>query len=137
MIHKLHIPYEDPDGAKSAFNPVSDFVGVYRAEPVLAVARTLEFGTKVKTEAVIESSHRYYTDLLQLLKTRTEGLLGHFKVIVGHPAESSMRYAEDHGIDHIAVGHRGLFERWLLGSVVARQVVTYAHCAVTLVRPRG
>ena len=84
-----------------------------------------------------QCARRYYTDLLQLLKTQAEGLLGHFKVIVGHPAESSMRYAEDHGMDHIVVGHRNLFERWLLGSVVARQVVAYAHCAVTVVRPRG
>jgi nucleotide-binding universal stress UspA family protein len=30
-----------------------------------------------------------------------------------------VRYAEQHGIDHIVVGHRGhtLFERWLIGSV--------------------
>ena len=33
------------------------------------------------------------------------------------------------------VRHRGhtLFDRWLIGSV-ARQVIAYAHCAVTLVR---
>ncbi|MHB0974030.1 MAG: universal stress protein [Thiobacillus sp.] len=47
-------------------------------------------------------------------------------------------YAEDHGIDHIVVGHRGhgLFERWLTGSV-ARQVIACAPCAVTVVRPRA
>jgi len=44
-------------------------------------------------------------------------------------------YAESRGIDHIIVGHRGhtLFERWLIGSV-ARQVIAYAHCGVTVVR---
>jgi nucleotide-binding universal stress UspA family protein len=57
------------------------------------------------------------------------------EVLVGHPAEQIVRYAEAHRIDHI-VGHRGhtLFERWLLGSV-ARQVIAYANCAVTVVRP--
>ncbi len=47
-------------------------------------------------------------------------------------------YAEGHSIDHIVVGHRGhsLFERWLIGSV-ARRVIAYAPCAVTVVRPRA
>ncbi|AUB85059.1 hypothetical protein THSYN_29440 (plasmid) [Candidatus Thiodictyon syntrophicum] len=47
-------------------------------------------------------------------------------------------YAEGHGIDHIVVGHRGhsLFERQLIGSV-ARRVIAYAPCAVTVVRPRA
>jgi nucleotide-binding universal stress UspA family protein len=58
-----------------------------------------------------------------------------FEVVVGHPAKQIVRFAEANGIDHIVVGHRGhtLFERWLIGSV-ARQVIAYAHCAVTVVR---
>jgi len=44
-------------------------------------------------------------------------------------------YAEQHDIDHLVVGHRGHtpFDRWLIGSV-ARQVLAYAPCAVTIVR---
>ncbi len=55
-----------------------------------------------------------------------------------HVADWFETNAEDHGIDHIVVGHRGhgLFERWLIGSV-ARQVIAYAPCAVTVVRPRA
>jgi nucleotide-binding universal stress UspA family protein len=58
-----------------------------------------------------------------------------FRVAVGHPAEQIVRDAEAHGIEHIVVGHRGhtLFDRWLIGSV-ARQVIAYAPCAVTVVR---
>ena len=57
------------------------------------------------------------------------------QVVVGHPAEQIVIHAEKLGVDHIVVGHRGhtLFERWLIGSV-ARQVIAYAHCAVTVVR---
>lgn len=46
-----------------------------------------------------------------------------------------VRYAKQHAVDHIVVGYRGhtLFERWLIGSV-ARQVIAYAPCAVTVVR---
>ncbi len=136
MIHKLLIAYDGSDSAKAAFDFALDMAGKYGAELyVLAVARPPEFGAEVETKAVIESSRRHYTDLLQPLKRLASGLTAHFEVMVGHPAESIVRYAEDHGIEHIVVGHRGhsLFERWLLGSV-ARQIIAYAPCAVTVVR---
>lgn len=139
MIHKLLIAYDGSDSAKAAFDLALDLAGKYGAElHVLAVARPPEFGTEVEAEAVIESSRRHYTHLLQPLKARVAGLTAHFEVMVGHPAESIELYAEDHGIDHIVVGHRGhsLFDRLLLGSV-ARQLISYAPCAVTVVRPRS
>jgi nucleotide-binding universal stress UspA family protein len=92
----------------------------------------------VETEAWIERSQRQLLNVLQPVKTqaakaRVECIA---EVLVGHPTEQIVRYAEAHRIDHIVVGHRGhtLFERWLLGSV-ARQVIAYASCAVTVVRP--
>ena len=136
MIRKLLIAYDGSDSAKSAFNFAIELAGKYGAElHVLAVARPPEFGEEVETEAIIENSRRHYTHLLKPLKAQVAGLTAHFEVIVGHPAESIVLYAEDHGIDHIVVGHRGhsLFERWLLGSV-SRQVIAYAPCAVTVVR---
>ena len=88
-------------------------------------------------EAVIENSRRHYDRALSSPRAKLahESIKAKFHVVVGHPAEQLVRYAEQHGIDHIVVGHRGhtLFERWLIGSV-ARQVIAYAHCAVTVVR---
>lgn len=139
MIQKLLIAYDGSDSAKAAFDFSLDLARKYGAElHVLAVARPPEFGEEVETEAVIEQSRRHHAHILQALKSRVTGLTAHFETKVGHPAETIVLYAEDHGIDHIVVGHRGhgLFERWLLGSV-ARQVIAYAHCAVTVVRPRG
>jgi len=139
MIQKLLIAYDGSDSAKSAFELGIDLAEKYGAELfVIAVARPPEFATEGETEAVIESSRSHYTHLLQLLKKRVTGMKAHFEVIVGHPAESIVLYAEDHGIDHIVVGHRGhaIFERWLIGSV-ARRVVAYAPCAVTVVRARS
>jgi len=139
MIQKLLIAYDGSDSAKAAFNLAIDLAEKFGAElHVLAVARPPEFGSEVETEAVLENSRRHYTHLLQPLRSQVAGLTAHFEVMVGHPAESVVLYAEDHGIDHIVVGHRGhsLFERWLLGSV-ARQVIAYAPCAVTVVRPRS
>jgi nucleotide-binding universal stress UspA family protein len=137
MIHKLLIAYDGSESAKAAFDFALDLAGKYGAElHVLAVARPPEFGEEeVETEAIIENSRRHSTHLLKPLRTQVSGLTAHFEVMVGHPAEGIVLYAEDHGIDRIVVGHRGhsLFERWLLGSV-AKQVIAYAHCAVTVVR---
>jgi len=136
MINKLLIAYDGSDSAKNAFKFAVDLAGKYGAElHVLAVARPPEFGEEVETEALIENSRRHYAQLLHPLKNQVASLTAHFEVMVGHPAESIVLYAEDHGVDHIVVGHRGhsLFERWLLGSV-ARQVIAYAPCAVTVVR---
>jgi len=86
---------------------------------------------------VIEQSQRHIGRKLAAARSRVEaaGQRGAFETAVGHPAEQIVRYAERNAIDHIVVGHRGhtLFDRWLLGSV-ARQVIAYAHCAVTVVR---
>jgi nucleotide-binding universal stress UspA family protein len=139
MIQKLLIAYDGSDSSRAAFDFALDLAGKYSAElHVLAVARPPEFGEEVETEAVIEQSRRHHAHTLQPLKSRTGGLTAHFEVKVGHPAETIVLYAEDHGIDHIVVGHRGhgLFERWLIGSV-ARQVIAYAPCGVTVVRPHA
>jgi nucleotide-binding universal stress UspA family protein len=143
VITKLLVGYDGSEPAKLAFDFALDLAGRYDAEiHVLAVARPPDFGAEVETEAVIEQSRRHYERVLQRLKMRMAEAApqrpdtrAQFHVVVGHPAEQLVRYAEGHGIDHIVVGHRGhtLFERWLIGSV-ARQVIAYAHCAVTVVR---
>jgi len=138
MIQKLLVGYDGSDSAKKAFDFALDLAQKYGAElHVLAVARPPEFGDEVETEAVIESSRRHYTHVLRPLKAKlaAESVKAAFEIAVGHPAEQIVLYAEDHGIDHIAIGHRGhsLFDRWLLGSV-ARQVIVHAPCAVTVMR---
>jgi nucleotide-binding universal stress UspA family protein len=78
--------------------------------------------------------------LLKLLKARLAdaGIKITFEVAVGHPSEQILLRAERNGVDHIVVGRRGhtVFNRWLIGSV-ARQVIAYAVCAVTVVRSRS
>ncbi|MHB1094373.1 universal stress protein [Thiobacillus sp.] len=139
MIEKLLVAFDGSATAQAAFDFALDLAGKYGAELfVLAVSRPPEFGGEEETEAVIEQSRRHYERVLNPLKARANGLKARFEVKVGHPAEAIVLYAEDQGIDHIVVGHRGhgLFERWLIGSV-ARQVIAYAPCAVTVVRPRA
>lgn len=138
MIHKILIAYDGSESAKRAADFALELAGKYDAElHVLAVARPPEFGEEVETEAMIEQARRHCEHVLQPLKHKLAGnsLQNTFEIDVGHPAMQIVRYAEQHGIDHIVVGHRGhtVFDRWLLGSV-AKQVINYAPCAVTVVR---
>ena len=138
MIRKILLGYDGSQSADHAFTFAVDLARRYGAElHLIAVARPPEFGDEVETEAAIENARRGYDKVLAPLqaKLEREPLKAHVHVAVGHPAEQIVRYAERHHIDHIVVGHRGhtLFERWLIGSI-ARQVIAYAHCAVTVVR---
>ena len=138
MIQKILLGFDGSASANDAFSFAVDLARKYDAEMhVLAVARPPEFGDDVETQAVIENSRRHYDKVLGPIKAKLahEKFKTQFHIAVGHPAEQIVRYAEGHGVDHIVVGHRGhtMFERWLIGSV-ARQVIAYAHCAVTVVR---
>jgi len=138
MMHTILLGYDGSSSAERAYDFAVELARRFGAElHVLAVVRPPEFGDEVETAASIEHSQRHYGHVLAALKPR----LAHdvpgatATLAVGHPAEQLVRYAEQHGIDHIVVGHRGrtAFERWLIGSV-ARQTIAHAHCAVTVVR---
>ena len=140
MIGKILLGYDGSGSADRALEFATALARSFAAElHVVAVARPPEVGDDVETLAVVENSRHRYQQLLQAVRAKLnhEPIKTEFHVVVGHPAEQLVRYAEAHGIDHIVVGHRGhtLFERWLIGSV-ARQVIAYAHCAVTVVRDR-
>ena len=129
------------DGSGAAIHALTFAAGLARAfgasMPFLAVVRPPEFGGMVETNAVVEQSRQHYQNVLRGVQSKhaQEPFKTHVHIAVGHPAEQIVRFAEGHDIDHIVVGHRGhtVFERWLIGSV-ARQVIAYAHCAVTVVR---
>jgi nucleotide-binding universal stress UspA family protein len=139
MIKKLLLAYDGSEPAKLAFEFAWDMARRYQSEfHVVAVVHPPEYGMEGETEAVIERSLLHFRGLLDGLKAQMGNDLTTpvvFETLVGHPAEQIVLYAERKEIDHIVVGHRGssLFERWLVGSV-ARRVIAYAHCAVTVVR---
>jgi len=138
MITNILLGYDGSASALHGLNFAADLARTYGASlHLLAVVRPPEFGGTVEVEAVIEQSRHHHQKALHSLQAKHahESFKMHVHVAVGHPAEQIVRFAEGHGIDHIVVGHRGhtLFERWLIGSV-ARQVIAYANCAVTVVR---
>ena len=137
-MRNILIAYDASDAAANALEFAVEFARAFdSALHVLAVVRPPEFGGMVETEAVIEQSRRHFQNALRGVQAKhaKELFKTHVHIAVGHPAEQIVRFAEAHEIDHIVVGHRGhtLFERWLIGSV-ARQVVAYARCGVTVIK---
>lgn len=141
MIRRILLAYDGSESAQKAFTFAVDMAKRYDAGlHVLAVVQPPEFAEEVEGEAVIENSRRHYDKVMRALKGRLaqEPIAAETEVVVGHPAERIIRYAAQHSIDHIIVGHRGrsLFNSLLLGSV-SRQIIAHAPCAVTVVRGSG
>ena len=138
MISRILVAYDGSDPANKAFSFALDLAKKYQASiSVVAIAKPPEFGDDVETEAILENSQKHYRHLLARLKPKAlaEGVYTTFEVAVGHPAEQIIYHAEKDKADLIVMGHRGkgFFERLRLGSV-SRDVIHYAHCAVTVVR---
>jgi len=137
-MKRILLAYDGSGPADQAFALALDLAGKYGAAlDVIAVARPPEFGEEVEAAAVIENSKKHCQRALMPLHGRVAntGVIAHFHVLVGHPAEQIVRHAEDWQADLVVVGHRGrtLFERWLVGSV-AKYVINHAPCAVLVAR---
>ena len=120
MITKLLLGYDGSASAERALAFALETARRYEAElHVLAVARPPDLGTEIEVEPVIERELKHYESVLAGIAGQLEqsAVKTQSEVVVGHPSEQLLRYAETHGIDHIVVGNRGrtLFERLLLG----------------------
>jgi len=138
VFKHILIAYDGSEPAEKAFDYALDLAAKYRASlDVVAIARPPDFAEDVETEALLEQVQEHFQEQFAQLRERAArcGVTPEFNVVVGHPAEQIVKEAEEKSVDLILVGHRGrgLFERWLLGSV-SRVVIAYAHCAVMVVR---
>jgi nucleotide-binding universal stress UspA family protein len=138
MFARIVIAYDASPPAEKAFDVAVDLALKYGASlAVVAVARPPEFAEDVETEAVIEAAKEHlekaFGELARRAAERRQPLELH--LLVGHPAEQIVHFAEQQHCDLIVTGHRGrtLFQRFRLGSV-SRQALHYAHCAVLVVR---
>ena len=138
MFRKILVAFDGSDPTRKMFDVALDLAGKYQSEiHVLAVAQPPQFPEEVETRAVVEDAQERLERQFGSLKTRAAyaGMTPHFRIRVGHPAEQIVRDAEEHTIELILLGHRGrgVFEWWQHSSI-SRKVITYAHCAVMIVR---
>lgn len=138
MTKKILIAYDGSEPADKAYALALDLTRLYNAKlVVLAVARPPEPPEDVEAEAMLENAEEHYKERFEAMRRQAQAVkvTPEFRIAVGHPAEQIIYQAEREGVDHIVLGHRGksFFERWRLGSI-SKQVIQYAHCAVTVVR---
>jgi nucleotide-binding universal stress UspA family protein len=138
MFNKIVLAYDSSAPAMKAFDRCLEMATCFKAQlSIVAVIRPPEFAEDVETEAILETARRHFDQELAKLQTRARaaGISAAVHIRVGHPAEQIIAAAEEWQADMIVTGHRGrgLFERWLLGSV-SKLIIAYARCAVLVVR---
>jgi nucleotide-binding universal stress UspA family protein len=138
MFKKILLAYDGSGPAKKAFDRCLEMAQCFGAElSIVTVIRPPEFAEDVETEAILENARSHFGEEIADLQVRANaaGITPQANIRVGHPAEQIIAAAEEWQADLIVTGHRGkgLFERWLLGSV-SRLVIAYAGCAVMVIR---
>lgn len=104
---------------------------------VLSVIQPPEPTTSVELHAVLDDARQHYERALRKIADSASGngLKVETGIVVGHPAEQIIQWAEKNHSDLIVVGHRGIskFKNLVMGSVCER-VLTYAPCPVLVAR---
>ena len=140
VYKKILVPF---DGSKGSWKAVRKAILIAKEQGaelwLLSVEEHLPHyaATVGEVEEEKERQNGYYAEnqAKALALARQHGVALKAQTVVGHPAQTVVRYAREQGIDLIAIGHSGHSGVWgaLLGSTTAR-VVDQAHCDVLVVR---
>ncbi|MCC5865659.1 MAG: universal stress protein [Wenzhouxiangella sp.] len=97
----------------------------------------IEMSEPPERERLVAAAHEKLSQVLDRFKQRAaeDDVALDTHLLNGHPVEQILELAWQGNVDHLVLGHRskGLFERLLMGSV-AKRVVDFARCTVTVVR---
>lgn len=97
----------------------------------------IEMAESPEREQLVERARARLQEVLDSLKSTAAevDIKLETHLLEGHPVEQLLELAWQKSVDHLVLGHRskGLFERLLMGSV-AKRVVDFARCTVTVVR---
>jgi nucleotide-binding universal stress UspA family protein len=117
------------------------FLNVIGTEPWYYGEKAYEWGSPEKLNKVYENEkakiQKIFDDINE--KAKAEGITSKSKILIIPRTEGIVKpivnYAEEEEIDLIVVGTRGRtgIKKLLLGSI-ANGLVTYAHCAVIVVK---
>lgn len=140
MQKKFLIAYDGSEQALKAFTYALELVNCLAEKPdirVIAVALPPEPQNLLMHDIGEDRATQRYKEFLRELQDRARAfdLSIVTEATVGQPAEYIIRYAKDHEIDTIFIGHTGKsqIESLLMGSV-SKYVAIHAHCTVTIVR---
>ncbi len=138
MVKYSLVGYDGSEASRRAFQFAIELArcgqGRVRVVSVLQVA---EGGVDACALMMADSGTQRAQDLLAELVAIVPDAasLVDVELVHGSPGDALLSQVEQHGIDHIVIGHteRGALARWLLGSV-SSNVLARAHVPVTVVR---
>jgi nucleotide-binding universal stress UspA family protein len=138
VLKTILVAYDGSESAERAVQFALDLAQpLHAAISVLAVADPSTPPTSVEMAGLLDSPREHFDQALVRLQEAAgiSGLSLSVKTLTGRPAEQIIHEASDQKADLIAMGHgsRGRFERWLSRSV-SQRVLSYAPCAVAIVR---
>jgi nucleotide-binding universal stress UspA family protein len=132
------VGYDGSDTSQRAFQLAMTLARVCDGRVrVVSVLQVTEAGADACALMMADSGVARARELLEELKALqpdAESLVD-VELAHGSPGDVLISQVEQHGCDHIVIGHteRGALARWLLGSV-SGDVLARAHVPVTVVR---
>ncbi len=132
------VGYDGSDTSKRAFELAMTLARAFGGRVrVVSVLQVTEAGADACALMMADSGTARARELLDELKglQPDAGALVDVELAHGSPGDVLIGQLEQHGCDHIVIGHteRGALARWLLGSV-SGDVLARAHVPVTVVR---
>lgn len=138
MVKYSLVGYDGSDASRRAFQFAIDLARCANSRVrVVSVLQVTEGGADASALMMADSGTQRAQELLEDLATIVPDAasLVDIELVYGSPGDVLLSQIEQHGVDHIVIGHteRGALARWLLGSV-SSNVLARAHVPVTVVR---
>lgn len=138
MVKYSLVGYDGSDASRRAFQFAIDLARCASSRVrVVSVLQVTEGGADASALMMADSGTQRAQELLEELGTIVPDAasLVDIELVYGSPGDVLLSQIEQHGVDHIVIGHteRGALARWLLGSV-SSNVLARAHVPVTVVR---
>lgn len=138
-IKRTVVAYDGSNESQKALN-----WGIYFGKKFGADVRTVtviappELGPEInEQDEYYLNADKYYRPKLDKVREYGEqsGISIKTVILIGHPAESIIKYASNNGADLILIGTRGLggFDKLIIGSV-AQKVTKHANVPVLIVQ---
>lgn len=138
MVKYSLVGYDGSDASRRAFEFAIDLARCNQGRVrVVSVLQVTEGGADASALMMADSGTARVQELLVELAAIVPDAssLVDVELTYGSPGDVLLSQIDQHGIDHIVIGHteRGALARWLLGSV-SGNVLARAHVPVTVVR---
>jgi len=138
MVKYSLVGYDGSDASRRAFQFAIELARCSKGRVrVVSVLQVTEGGADACALMMADSGSRRVQELLEELQAMEPDAaeLVDVELIHGSPGDVLLSQIDQHGVDHIVIGHteRGALARWLLGSV-SGNVLARAHVPVTVVR---